>query len=348
MTAAITDFSQFSALRVAAADKDPAAMREVAGQFEALFIQSVLKSMREASFGDPLFGDNKQHELYQGMLDQQLALEMASGRGIGLAELMVRQMGGEDSTDRPTSTSGYPLHSPVTAPGLSLQDSAKDAGLDLGERKATDSLPLPGAAAPQGYALPAYSPIAARPQPLWAQWPKWADSRASHAERAAARLNVAPEAIVAQAALETGWGKHVPQRADGSSSFNLFGIKAGRGWTGASATKATLEFDGAAARRELAEFRAYDDVAANFDDYSDLLSANPRYDAVSGHGDDIAGFAEALQRSGYATDPAYADKLKAVADSETMRDAISGLKNQTAQPINHRQPSDAIPKKAGI
>ncbi len=309
MTAAITDFSQFSALRVAAADKDPAAMREVAGQFEALFIQSVLKSMREASFGDPLFGDNKQHELYQGMLDQQLALEMASGRGIGLAELMVRQMGGEDSTD---------------------------------------SLPLPGAALPRGYSLPAYSPIAAGPQPLWDDAQAFATDVWPHAERAAARLNVAPEAIVAQAALETGWGKHVPQRADGSSSFNLFGIKAGRGWTGASATKATLEFDGAAARRELAEFRAYDDVAANFDDYSDLLSANPRYDAVSGHGDDIAGFAEALQRSGYATDPAYADKLKAVADSETMRDAISGLKNQTAQPINHRQPSDAIPKKAGI
>ena len=163
-----------------------------------------------------------------------------------------------------------------------------------------------------------------------------------HAERAAARLNVAPEAIVAQAALETGWGKHVPQRADGSSSFNLFGIKAGRGWAGDSVRKATLEFDGATARPELAEFRSYDGIAATFDDYADLLTGNPRYDAVRGHGSDVAGFAEALQKGGYATDPQYAEKLKRIADSDTMRDAVSGLKNQSERPITVRQPSDAI------
>ena len=347
MTAAITDFSQFSALRVAAGDKDPAAIREVAGQFEALFIQTMLKSMREASLGNPLFGDSNQHELYQGMLDQQLALEMASGKGIGLAELMVRQLGGAASGEGRGSAAGYPLQSPAP-PAYSLDGIRMKDGFTLREGGTGNGLPLPDAAWSRSYPLPESSPIAARQQPLYDDPRSFAADVWPHAERAAARLNVAPEAIVAQAALETGWGKHVPQRADGSSSFNLFGIKAGRGWAGASAQKATLEFDGAAARRELAEFRAYDDVATNFDDYSELLLANPRYDAVSGHGDDVAGFAEALQQSGYATDPAYADKLKAVADSDTMRDAISGLKNRTLSPITMRQPSDALREKDGV
>ena len=90
MTASITDFAHFTGLRAAADNKDPAALREVAGQFEALFLQTILKSMREASLGDPIFGKSDQHEMYQGMMDQQLALEMASGKGIGLADMLVR------------------------------------------------------------------------------------------------------------------------------------------------------------------------------------------------------------------------------------------------------------------
>jgi len=298
MTGAITDFTQFTNLRVAAQQNDPAVLREVAGQFEALFIESMLKSMREASLGDPLLGDSNQHEMYQGMLDQQLSLEMSSGKGIGLAEMLVRQLGGE-SHDAPVRPAG-------------------------------------------GFRLPASPLAAAPPRPMWSDAESFAHDIWPHAERAAERLNVSQEAIVAQAALETGWGAHVPRAEDGRSSFNLFGIKASRGWTGDSVSKPTLEFENGLPRPQLAEFRAYNDVAATFDDYSAMLKQNPRYAAVSDHGEDIEGFARALQSSGYATDPAYAQKLKAVADSETMQKAITGLKNSDSQPIALRQLPDAI------
>jgi len=298
MTGAITDFTQFTNLRVAAGQNDPAVLREVAGQFEALFIETMLKNMREASLGDPLMGDSNQHEMYQGMLDQQLSLEMSSGKGIGLAEMLVRQLGGE-SHDVPERPSG-------------------------------------------AYPLPASPLASAAPRPLWSDAESFARDIWPHAERAAERLNVSPEAIVAQAALETGWGEHVPHAEDGSSSLNLFGIKASGGWAGERVTKPTLEFEDGLPRPQLAEFRAYNDVAATFDDYSAMLTQNPRYSTVSDHGDDIEGFARALQSSGYATDPAYAQKLKAVADSDIMKKAISGLKNSAASPIPMRQLSDAI------
>lgn len=298
MTAAITDFNQFSGLRLAAERDDPAVLREVAGQFEALFIQTMLKNMRAASLGDPLLGDSNQHEMYQSMLDQQLSLEMSNGKGIGLAEMLVRQLGGEDTVM---------LRSPA-----------------------------------RSFSLPASSAVTDRVGPVWKDAEAFARDVWPHAERVAQRLNVSPEAIVAQAALETGWGAHVPQRGDGSSSFNLFGIKAGRSWAGDSVTKPTLEFDNGIPRPQIASFRAYDDVAATFDDYSEMLIANPRYEFVSDHGDDVAGFARALQSSGYATDPAYARKLKNIADSETMQRAISGLKTSASQPISKQQLSDAI------
>ena len=153
MTAAITDFTQFTALRQGAENNDPETLRQVAGQFEALFVEMMLKNMREASLGDPLFGDSEQHEMYQGMLDQQLAVEMASGKGIGLAEMLVRQLGGEST---PFSQDSYGI--PATLRG------------EVEERR-----------------------------PLWSDPASFAQAVWPHAQRAAARLNVAPEAVLAQA-----------------------------------------------------------------------------------------------------------------------------------------------------
>lgn len=135
-----------------------------------------------------------------------------------------------------------------------------------------------------------------------------------HAERAARALGVSPEALVAQAALESGWGGRVPRHADGGSSFNVFGIKAGTSWQGARVTARTLEFEGGALREKKAEFRAYPDLAAAFDDYARLITNDPRYaGARAGAGDPSRYFAE-LQSAGYATDPAYAAKAVEVLD----------------------------------
>ena len=281
MTGAITDFNQYTALRLAAENKDPAVLREVAGQFEALFIQTLMKNMRDASLGDPLLGNSDQHDMYQEMMDQQLAVEMASGKGIGLADMLVRQLGGEAEL----SSSG------------------------------------------NGTAMPASveATRGSRLEQLWSDAKSFAAEIWPHARKIARRLNVAPEGILAQVALETGWGKHVPQRPDGGSSFNLFGIKAGGSWNGDTVAKTTLEFEAGLPRMEVHKFRAYEDLGRGFEDYSRLLADSPRYEAVKNTGDDTDAFADALQSSGYATDPAYADKIKSVLRSPTMQTFLSEM-----------------------
>ncbi len=283
MTAAITDFNQYTGMRAAAERNDPAALREVAGQFEALFVQQMLKSMRDASLGDPLLGNSDQHDMYQEMMDQQLAVEMSSGKGIGLADMLVRQLGGEAAAKLAPPDRDFPLRSNAANNWSDPDSFAKDV------------------------------------------WP--------HAERAGERLGIAPEAILAQAALETGWGKHVMPDMKGGNSFNLFGIKAGSSWNGDTAIRRTIEFEGGVPQYERASFRAYRDVASTVDDYTALLANNPRYEGVVGRGNDTGAFADALQESGYATDPQYAQKLKSVIESPTMQRVLSGLKNSAAMPI---------------
>lgn len=289
--ATITDFSHYSALRQGAAQNDPAVLREVAGQFEALFVQTMLKNMRDSRLAEPIFGSSDQHDMYQEMMDQELSLSISRGRGLGLADMLVRQLGGEDLPISPTpeqflrTTSFVPTETVRSDPGKGPWASPVDFARDI--------------------------------------WP--------HAKRAASRLNVAPEALLAQAALETGWGEHVMSRDDGASSLNLFGIKAGGGWSGDSVTRATMEFREGVATREHARFRAYPDLGAAFDDYAKLIGENPRYAAVRGQGVDGHGFARALQDAGYATDPLYAKKISRIMDSDTMR----ALKAEGALPITN-------------
>jgi len=295
MTAAITGFSQFSRLRAGAEKNDPAVLREVAGQFEALFIQSILKNMRESELADPLLGGSDQHKMMQGMLDQQLSVEMASGRGIGLADMLVQQLGGDSKSIQPTRESFS-----LSAPPRSV---AKDVEPSWGS--------------PQDFARDV--------------WP--------HVERVAERLKIAPEALLAQAALETGWGAHVMQRSNGVSSFNLFGIKAGRDWSGSSVSRSTLEYTDGIAQRNVERFKAYPDLVAAFNDYAALIEDNPRYKTVGGHGTDSDGFATALQDAGYATDPSYAAKIGGIVRSATLRGVMSGLKVGPMVPISTNRTS---------
>ena len=273
MTAPITDFTQYTGLRAAASHDDPAALRQVAAQFEALFLQSMLKSMRDASLGDPLFGDSEQMQMYEEMLDKQMAANLASEPGIGLADLLVRQLGGIDAT------------------------------------------------APDGVRSDVI-PAAARHN--WNNPDDFASAIWPHARRAARRLNVPAEAILAQAALETGWGKHVMPDNDGNNSFNLFGIKTGRNWQGEAVSRHTLEVRDGIAQTEQARFRSYTSVAQAIDDYVRLLTESPRYAGVLNQ-DSGAGFADALQESGYATDPDYATKIRRILDSPTLKRATLSL-----------------------
>jgi flagellar protein FlgJ len=157
---------------------------------------------------------------------------------------------------------------------------------------------------------------------------------APYAQKAADKLGVSVRAVLAQAALETQWGQHLPTHADGNSSNNLFGMKAGSSWDGAKVSVPTLEFEDGVAVRRNAQFRSYADPAQSFDDYAQLVADNPRYARALNHGDDVIGFARGLVNGGYATDPSYAQKIAAIANSPAMRDALDALKKVAGEPTS--------------
>lgn len=297
--APVTDFAQFAQLRAGAARNDPAVLREVAGQFEALFMQTILKNMRAGQLAEPLFSSD-QHDMYAEMMDQQLAVEMARGKGLGLADMLVAQLGGGA-----VAASSVPA---IPQPPAGVPAATGNPRL-------------------QGFAAASARPASPdRTPPDWSTPAKFAADVWPHARRIAKTLNVAPEALLAQAALETGWGKHVMSYSDGSSSHNLFGIKAGSDWFGGSVVRKTIEFVDGIAQQVSARFRAYPNVQATFDDYGAFIADSPRYAGVRNAGEDTGRFAAALQSAGYATDPNYAEKIRRIVGSDTFRDAVRSLK----------------------
>ena len=148
-----------------------------------------------------------------------------------------------------------------------------------------------------------------------------------HARAAGERLGVDPELLVAQAALETGWGESVMRRPDGRPSFNFFGIKADPQWRGDRVLKQTLEFRDGVAQKTTEPFRAYSSVADGFADYVRLIGNSARYGEARAVSSDPTNYAQALQRAGYATDPNYANKLLDIFASDRLRSSTAELKH---------------------
>jgi flagellar protein FlgJ len=285
-----TDFDGFTRLRAQArTDRNsPEALHKVASQFEALFTQMMLKSAREAKLGEGLFESNE-HEHYQGMFDSQIALNLAQGRGLGIADLLVRQL----------------------SQGKEAEASPAVNANRITERTGTTTAPDgPGHTATHFTRL---------------LWP--------HAERAGEALGVDPKALIAQAALETGWGRATIRHPDGRNSFNVFNIKATPDWAGERVGVATLEYEGGVAVRRQAEFRSYHSYEEAFADYTKLIGQQPRYAAARAAGHDAQAFAAALQQAGYATDPGYARKIDGILNGQPLARAVTELKNSTEWPL---------------
>lgn len=189
------------------------------------------------------------------------------------------------------------------ARSLAARDSFGIGALVRRELAAERPVPVSPRVASPG-ASAARAPSSAAPAPE-----RFVAELTPHARVAAERLGTVPEVLIAQAALETGWGERVMRRADGASSFNVFGIKAGSSWDGERVRVPTLEYDGTVARREWAEFRAYDSLAAAFADYVQLVESDPRYAEARAQGADPSAYIRALADAGYATDPRYAEKV---------------------------------------
>jgi flagellar protein FlgJ len=319
-----TDPQGLAGLRREARQNSPAAIREAAKQFEAVFLQMMLKSMRAASPGDgDGLMDNDQSRLYREMYDQQIALTMARRGGLGLADSIARQLGGDGAGPpaRPLSPEivGDPLAAvrQVQRIRASVAMPAEPATVKpAGPRVAPD--PPPVSDAP----FEPNSPAAF----VRRMWP--------HAQEAARRLGVAPEVLIGQAAHETAWGRSVPRFADGRSSHNLFGIKASRGWDGERVVNSTLEFVNGVPVRIRDGFRAYPSYADSFNDYVRFLQVNPRYSEALGLVKDGPAYLRALQRAGYATDPSYARKIQGLIDGPAFDTALGALKSAQSRPIS--------------
>ena len=268
------DVRSLDTLKREAGRQSPGALKAAAKQMEAIFVQMMMKSMRDATFKDDLL-NSQSAEMYTAMHDQQVAQNIAGSGQLGFADLIVRQLGGE--SDEPVvSTPGRDL----LRPGLSATP-------------ATGPLRLP---APVSFAKPADGAhlfIARLLRP---------------AQAAAQQSGLHPHLILAQAALESGWGKREIPAADGRPSHNLFGIKATSDWQGKTTEITTTEYINGVKQKVKAAFRVYDSYEHALADYAKLLTRNPRYRGVVQSGSPEQG-AKALQAGGYATDPAYAKKL---------------------------------------
>ena len=323
-----TDFQGLAELRAEAGKQTPEALRETARQFEALFVQTMLKAMRDASPGGGLF-DSDQTEFYREIHDQQLALEMVKGRGLGIADMLVQSMGGTPPAAaapprQEQQLAATPLYAPPGAANkpLPLVDVAMQARavIDLQDNSGK----------PLFERVPDLQELPATDGAVTADWHP-ADAATfirdlmPVARGSAARLGVQPEVLVAQAALETGWGKKMIRHSDGRNSFNLFGIKADSRWPGDRVTVTTLEYEGGVAKKQQAAFRAYGSLAAAMSDYVDFLQSNPRYQPALAQAADPDAFLRGLKEAGYATDPYYVEKIRSIMDGASFGQGLDRL-----------------------
>jgi len=317
-----TDFSGFGEMRAQARVDPQSSLKQVAKQFEGIFIQMMLKSMRDASMGDAIF-DSDQSKLYRDMFDKQVALDMANGKGIGIADSLVRQLG-----HKPTEKSQPDSFTLQQKQQNETLVHGKMLPLSLHRINMVDQNSVKGLSK---YELTPIKPMTDKTD--FTSPEEFTNHILPYAEKAAKELGVSPLVLVSQAALETGWGKAVTRRPDGSSTFNLFNIKADTRWDGERVIKSTLEYDNGLAKYEKASFRSYDSYADSFDDYVDFLRTNNRYADALRHQSNQAGdhsFIKDLHKAGYATDPNYADKVIDILNRDSMQKHVEANTNSEA------------------
>lgn len=265
-----TNLSGLNAIKAAGREDPTEGLKQVSKQFESLFVNMMLKTMRDSNkaFSEGNYLSSNEMEIHQQNFDNQLSVHLTAGDGIGLADVLFRQL-------------------------VQQYDVATDTASVGGPEMIFES--------PQDFVQ--------KVMPF--------------AEKAAKELGVAPEFLVAQSALESGWGSKVASDSRGATSHNLFGIKADRSWQGPVAGSKTIEFEGGVAVQQRANFRKYDNLSESFSDYVKFLQSNPRYESALAEASDSNQFGTALQDAGYATDPAYATKIQAVMNSDVMRNAVA-------------------------
>jgi flagellar protein FlgJ len=276
-TSAATTYTDVKGLAALKRDPNsPEAISAVAKQVEALFLQMMLKSMRDATSAEET--NSNEMGMYQDMFDKQVALSISQHADLGISRLLKRQLAGKPAPAGLKSTSGVPTAS-ASAPAA----------------------PATFAQTPAEFVHRMLPPI----------------------RRAASALGLDPMGMLAQAALETGWGQRMPRNADGSLSHNMFGIKAGDEWAGARASADTMEVTNGVATPRRTTFRAYGSIEESVNDFASLLKNSPRYRDVIAAGGNAGAYIASMGKSGYATDPEYGNKLNQILHSDTLQSALA-------------------------
>ena len=326
-----TDINGLQGIRTLGKTDQDAALKEVAKQFESMFVSMMLKSMRDASdvySEDSLFG-SPEADFYQNMYDDQMAVTLTEGEGTGLAEVIHRQLMSQYGMD-PNTTGEVDQQRIFDRRFTGISQTIKRVEEELEKLPASPQhddkmtstvASQPTAAATSGagskgqtFASPADFVAAVYP----------------YAEKVGSELGVDPKAIVAQAALETGWGKYTIKGEDGRPSFNLFGIKADSRWDGDVVSIQTHEYRQGVKVNEQADFRSYASLEDGLQDYADFLRDSTRYQDAINEKTSGAAYGHALQQGGYATDPEYGNKVERIYNGDLLNKVLnsSTVENQ--------------------
>jgi flagellar protein FlgJ len=371
-TYSYNDLASLNAITQVGKKDEAKALKEVARQFESMFVGIMLKSMRDANAvfeeSNPL--SSNESKFYRKMFDDQLSLSLSKGKGMGLADTLYRQLkqqfdvkehaktiSKDDHTNKAFNLNSEPTPLSLSKPATSIPVPV-DPLFELKLNKPATSAPTPPPTPnpvneiknsqpedtlqnvlgvrvnnPQINAFVTSNKDVAEVQvgPVKKQsgfespqefvnaiWPI--------AQKLAIVMSVEPKAIIAQAALETGWGKHIIHQQDGKNSHNLFGIKADRRWDGEVAKVSTLEYKNGLTKKEVAPFRVYDSYESSLKDYAHFIKDSSRYKEAVQQGASVQGYSEGLQKGGYATDPNYANKIQRIAAGDLLNNAINQVK----------------------
>jgi flagellar protein FlgJ len=298
------DVKDMGSLRQSAKAGSPEALKTAATQFEAMFVNMMMKSMRDATPQDGMM-DSQQTKMFTTMLDQQTSQNIAK-KGIGLSDMLIRQL--SKTADKQALAIGGEAGD--SASGVNGGSFAGAASLmDAKLQRAIAAAGGPGAvgSVDDNSAVPATTKSA---QPTHVR--NFQEKLGAHAEEASRTTGIPAKFMLGQAALESGWGRREIKGRDGTNSHNLFGIKAGGDWKGKVVEATTTEYVNGKAQTRVERFRAYDSYSDSFKDYGKLLASNPRYEKVLASAGDASSFAQGLQKAGYATDPHYASKLTSI------------------------------------
>ncbi|PKF62761.1 flagellar assembly peptidoglycan hydrolase FlgJ [Psychromonas sp. psych-6C06] len=311
------DLQGLDQLRQKAQGNSKESIREVANQFESMFASMLIKSMRQANeaFETDSPFNNKNTKFYTDMQDKQLALDISRHGSLGLADALVRQLD-PTSIARPEAIDQEQLVMPNSEQAATL--------MTLNKSQPAVDLNQPDKMQPSVGVLKVNNETSNNqaPNQVFTDQKSFIETLMPFAKKVANKLGVSPIALIAQSALETGWGKKIINGADNQSSFNLFNIKAHKSWQGDKVAKDSLEVENGVGIKRRSDFRAYENFAQSFADYGHFITHNQRYQEALKQGTNADAYVEELQKAGYATDPQYAEKIKQIMNNESFKAAL--------------------------